>query len=112
MPRRPIDIETLRRQFDRRAPKREASRTSRRLALRLALSAAAVLSVSQAAGLLPMGDADARQWLRAQGLVHVLEGRDVVVWGDVLGCIRDAVVTPTAPPPPKVALGRVRLRLI
>lgn len=51
---------------------------------RLALGAAAILSVSQAAGLLPIADAEARSWLRAKGLVRDLCGREVVVWGHVL----------------------------
>lgn len=55
---------------------------------RLALGAAAVLSVNEAARLLPMKNGTAVEWLERRGLVHQLEGRRVVVWGDVVATIR------------------------
>lgn len=51
---------------------------------RLVVSASAVVSVGQAARLLPIGPKDARRWLRNRGLVRDLDGRSVVVWGDVV----------------------------
>lgn len=51
---------------------------------RLALGSAAVLPVSRAAELLPVGDSRARAWLRSCGLTSDLCGREVVVWGEVL----------------------------
>jgi hypothetical protein len=62
---------------------------------RMTLGSAAVLSLSTAARLLPVRDADARMWLRARGLVRHLEGREVVIWGDVL----DALEDPKGKPP-------------
>jgi hypothetical protein len=55
---------------------------------RLALGAAAVMTPRQAAELLPWGDSSALQWLQSRGLVHVVDGRRVVIWGDVLDAIR------------------------
>lgn len=53
-------------------------------ARRLALGTGAVVSLAEAAALLPFADAEARRWLQAQGLVRELEGRRVVRWLDVL----------------------------
>ena len=62
---------------------------SKRHLHRLHLGAAAILSLSDAAALLPIGDADARAWLRESGLVRQLQGRHVVAWADVLAAIHD-----------------------
>ena len=51
---------------------------------RLRLGVAAVLSVGRAAELLPLRDADARALIRQADIVRYLDGREVVVWGDVL----------------------------
>ena len=74
---------------------------SSRATVRLALGDAAVLTPAQAAQLLPIGDTEARAWLHEAGLVRLLRGREVVIWGDVLQALRDAPTTtePTAPPP-------------
>lgn len=55
--------------------------------LRHVVSADALLTVSQAARLLPMHDAEARAWLRREGLIRSWEGREVVRWGDVLDAL-------------------------
>lgn len=64
------------------------------LALRLTVSPGAILPPSVAARLLPMGDAAALAWLKREQLVRSVDGRDVVVWADVLAalpeCPRDA----------------------
>jgi len=60
---------------------------SGRAELRLRVSRGAILPAHIAAGLLPMKDVDAARWLRQRGLVHSLEGRRVVVWGDVADSI-------------------------
>jgi len=49
-----------------------------------------VLRVSEAVMRLPMRDSDARAWLRREGLVGDLDGREVVVWSDVLDRLRVA----------------------
>ena len=43
-----------------------------------------MLSLGEAAKLLPWADNEARQWLRDRGLVSHPCGRDVVVWRRVL----------------------------
>lgn len=53
------------------------------------LGEAAVFSLSGAAELLPLADADARRWLRDLGIVRHLGGRELVIWGDVVNAIRD-----------------------
>jgi hypothetical protein len=58
--------------------------TSKRKTDRLSLGEAAVYSVNVAVGLLPIADADAREWLERRGLVHDIAGRSVVVWREVL----------------------------
>lgn len=76
------------------------------------MGAGAVLTVAEAAALLPIADAAARRWLRAEGLVSQLEGRAVVVWAAVLSALR-AGAEPTATQargsPRGAALPRVRL---
>lgn len=79
---------------------------------RLRLGVGAVLTVNEAAALLPIGDRDARAWLRDRGLVRSLTGRDVVRWIDVLDELRAGDVPATEAP--RVAsrtgpLPRVRL---
>jgi hypothetical protein len=51
---------------------------------RLALGDGAVLSLSDAAALLPGRDAQVRQWLHDAGVVRRWLGQDVVVWRDVI----------------------------
>ncbi len=54
---------------------------------RLTLGNAAIVTVSTAARLLPVRDSEARMWLRARNLIHVLDGREVVLWGEVYALI-------------------------
>lgn len=51
---------------------------------RLLLGAAAILSPTRAAELLPMREADGIRWLREQHLIHDLHGKEVVVWQEVI----------------------------
>jgi hypothetical protein len=79
---------------------------------RLLLGTGAVLSLNEAAALLPFSDAEARRWLRSRGLVRDLEGRSVVRWLDVvfhpeLGGPLDAPLDA----PPRARLARVPLPL-
>ena len=62
---------------------------------RLHLGGAAILTLSSAAKLLPVRDSEARAWLRARGLVRSLEGRDVVIWADVVRALSDAPIPPS-----------------
>ena len=55
---------------------------------RLAQGAAAVFSLHRAATLLPFSDKEALVWLRQSGLVLLLAGREVVIWGDVIERLR------------------------
>ena len=64
-------------------------RRSQRAQARLALGGAAVLPVREAAALLPMADARARDWLHRKDLIRDMDGKSVVVWGDVLDVLRD-----------------------
>jgi hypothetical protein len=58
---------------------------------RLHLGAAAVLSVTQAASLLPWRDKEARAWLHDRGLVRAVPGRrPVVIWSEVLDELKNA----------------------
>ncbi len=61
---------------------------------RIHLGASGVFALSKAAKLLPLRDSDARGWLRQKGLVLNLEGREVVVWGDVVEALRAHDITP------------------
>ena len=61
------------------------------------LGAAAVLPLRQAAELLPIKDSSAREWLRSEGLVRDLRGREIVIWGDVVA----ALGPDDTPPPPR-----------
>jgi len=53
------------------------------------LGEAAVFTLSAAAELIPLADTDARRWLRARGIVRNLNGRELVIWGDVVSAIRE-----------------------
>lgn len=61
---------------------------------RLALGHAAVFSLMHAAELLPIADKEARAWLRRQGLVRRLLGKEVVIWGEVVDRLREASAAP------------------
>ena len=74
-------------------------RRSDRAQARLALGAAAVLPVGEAAALLPISDARARDWLHTRGVVRDLDGKPVVIWGDALALLRGGD-DPGAPPTP------------
>lgn len=67
---------------------------------RLTLGEAAVISVEQAARLLPISDGEAREWLATEHLIHLIRGRRVVIWGEVVAAIRGGA-NPTAPKPPR-----------
>lgn len=56
--------------------------------LRVLLGGAAILSVSEAAAWLPIGDHRARRWFREAGLIRRLDGKEVVIWSDVLAAVR------------------------
>ena len=50
--------------------------------------------------LLPLNDADARRWLREQGLIRTILGAEVVVWAEVLEALsRSEGALPEDPPP-------------
>ena len=57
--------------------------------LRAVLGEAAVVSVTEAAEWLPLGDRRARAWLRDAGLVRTIDGKAVVRWRDVLRALED-----------------------
>jgi hypothetical protein len=81
-----------------------------RHAQRLSMGAGAVLTLNEAAALLPVSDSDARGWLRRAGLVSFLSGRPVVVWAAVLAELRaGAEPGDSAPPPALVPFPRVNL---
>ncbi len=61
-------------------------------ASRPAPNRASVLSISRAAILLPVRDSAARRAIRDSGVLRMLCGREVVIWGDVL----DHVLGPMA----------------
>ena len=62
-------------------------RRSDRAQARLAQGPAAVLSVSEASALLPLADGRARHWLKRHDLIRDLDGKPVVLWGDVLAIL-------------------------
>lgn len=81
------------------------------LALRAALGPAAVLTVRDAARLLPVREADARAWLRDAGCVRMLLGVEVVTWADVLRALPPTAgsgeeAVPPRPAPPGSVLRR------
>lgn len=84
--------------------------SGQRRAERLTLGSAAILSLRQAAALLPIGDAEGRRWLRNHGLVRNLAGREVVIWEDITNALRAEAEAPDAAPvEPRRPLGRTPL---
>ncbi len=71
------------------------------------LGGAAILSVAEAARLLPIREADAAMWLAANDLIRDLDGRRVVVWSDVVARLRGDEDQPA--PPPHARLPRAGL---
>ena len=70
---------------------------------RLLLGRAAVLSPSEAGRLLPVERVKAKAWLEEMGLVRILCGKEVVIWGDVLDALRAVggeirLASPKGPP--------------
>ncbi len=78
---------------------------------RLSMGPGAILTVNEAAHLLPVADAAARAWLRREGLIVTLEEKPVVCWADVLDALR-AGKHPDDPHPRKRKLPRVELKPI
>lgn len=77
---------------------------------RLALGAAAVLSPTQAAELLPGRESENMRWLRDQGLVRTRPGLpDVVILDDVLEALRSGEPSPDATSKPRPTLRRARI---
>ncbi len=77
---------------------------------RLALGAAAVLSPTQAAELLPGREAENMRWLRDAGLVRSRHGLpDVVIIGDVLEALRSGATPSEATAKPRPTLRRARI---
>ena len=70
----------------------------------------AVLTVNEAAALLPVADRAARGWLRREGLVSQLDGRPVVVWAAVLAALRRGA-DPQTPEPAAAPMRLPRVRL-
>lgn len=62
------------------------------------LGIAAILTVGDAAELMPGGYARRVAWLHAVGLVKDLDGDQVVVWGDVLEKLRNERTVATKKP--------------
>ena len=56
---------------------------------RLQLGAAAVLSVTEAARLIPGRESEVRKWLRVEGLIRYLMGKPVVIWGEVIDALKE-----------------------
>ena len=84
---------------------------SKRHQERLSMGPGAILSVTEAAGLLPLADTAARAWLRREGLIVTLEEKPVVCWADVLAALRVGK-NPDDQPPRKRRLPRVTLKPI
>ncbi len=76
---------------------------------REAMGAAAVLTVQQAAELLPCADGEARRWIEAHGLVRNVAGRPCVVWGMLLDVIAAEGDPEKKAPPVKDRAPRVHL---
>ena len=68
---------------------------------RLIISPGAIVTLQQAAELLPIAERDARAWLKRRGLVRDLAGRSVVVWADVMAALQ-------APPEQERRIARLR----
>jgi hypothetical protein len=75
---------------------------------RALLGSSAIISPTVAASWLPLSDSDARRWLRENSLIRDLDGRAVVVWGEVVACVSKC--DPAAPRIPTHPLPRVSLR--
>lgn len=75
-------------------------------AARRQLGAAAILSVAEAARLLPIRESDAAMWLVTNKLIRDLDGRRVVLWADVVARIRGDEGQPS---PPRARLPRAGL---
>ena len=71
---------------------------------RLSLGAGAVFTLREAARLLGWTGAEA--WIRRQGIVRRVDGRERVVWGDVLDAVRhERAMADNRPKVPGVAPG-------
>lgn len=71
----------------------------------------AVISASSAAKALPWRDAEARTWLRREQLIRRVDGRDVVIWGDVLAALRQGSKDTSTWKPARVPRGTPRVPL-
>ena len=76
---------------------------------RLIVGPGAVLSVSRAVELLPMRDAAARAAIEAAGIVRNVDGKRLVVWGDVLDVVLQRQEEGEAPKPKRAPLRRAKL---
>ncbi len=76
---------------------------------RLALGRAAALSISQASALLPLRDSVARRAIEAAGIVRNVDGKRLVVWGDVLDVVLQRQDEPAAQKPKRAPLKRAKL---
>lgn len=63
---------------------------------RVALGEAAVVTVKTACTWLGIRRADGERWLREQGLVSVIAGRERVVWRSVLERLEQQAATPVS----------------
>ncbi len=82
---------------------------SERHQARLSMGPGAILSLRNAAALLPLDDNEAREWLQARGLVRYLSGRAVVVWADVMDALRAGENLSPSPQGAVVNLRRAKL---
>ena len=57
-----------------------------------------IISLARAAAELPMRDSDARRLLMQAGLVSIVAGRPMVVWGDVVALVQGSRAANEAPP--------------
>ncbi len=79
-------------------------------AARLQLGAAAVISPTKAAELLPMSEAAAMKWMHRSGLIRTVDGRHLVVWGDVVTAVQSQGAHAMESLPTRAATGRRGLR--
>lgn len=82
--------------------------------IRRALGRDEVLTLSQAALRLPMDACAAIRWFKSEGLVRKLDGRNVIIWGDVLDKLQGGGSAATGKDgsrwqPVKCSLPRVKL---
>lgn len=77
------------------------------------MSSAEILTFREAVNRLPMRNAVARRWLRDSRLVSTVEGRELVIWSDVVEALRAVRqdVTPAPAPKPRRAPERRRAAL-